>query len=199
MTLPRPALLAGLLPVLGCGTTALSGPTEVVALEVAAHRTFCMAWHPTSCLLVRRDGAVVPQFQLEPIEGFTWRWGETAVIVVEVSEVRNPPADGSSRRYRLRKVIGTTPAPAGTEFETDVDMAWPQVTVAGDGSYLLFGSGRFYCGETLDCAAFADAVAGTAALRVRLAHAGVPGAPMRLTGWITCPASGTPRDCPPIP
>lgn len=202
MPLPRPALLAlALLPITGCGSSVPSGPTtllEVVTWEVAAHRTFCMADFPTSCLVVTEPGDANPRPLLGSVDGFAWQWGSGAELEVEVHEVPNPPQDGSSRRYVLRRLVRTAAAPAGTEFETPVDMSWPQLAPAGDGSYLLFG-GRFYCVGAVDCAAFAAAATGDQDLRLRLAHSGVPGAPMTLVAWVTCPESGQAWDCPAIP
>lgn len=197
---PRPALLAlALLPITGCGGTVPSGPStllEVVTWEVAAHRTFCMTDHPTSCLLVLEPG---PRIQSETVEGFDWQWGVSAELEVEVHEVPDPPQDGSSRRYVLRRLVRTEAVPAGTEFETSVDMSWPQLAPTGDGGYVLFGSGRFFCASAVDCPGFDDAVAGGNDLRLRLVHAGVPGAPMTLVAWTVCPASGRAWDCPAIP
>ncbi len=46
-----------------------------------------------------------------PIEGFDFEEGYIYTIIVDVTEVPDPPTGGETLRYRLLEVVGRTPAP----------------------------------------------------------------------------------------
>ena len=97
------SLLAGLL--LGaCGDVV--GPGEhIIALEVAARRVPCVGMAPQECLQVRRHADAAWELFYDPIEGFTHEPGFQYRLLVAEREIPNPPADGSSRAYRLLAVL----------------------------------------------------------------------------------------------
>lgn len=65
----------------------------------------CVGEAVQQCLQVAESEDGEHQFFYDNIEGFTFEEGTSYVIDVEVSDVENPPADGSSLSYRLVEVI----------------------------------------------------------------------------------------------
>jgi hypothetical protein len=106
-----PILLAAItLVAVGCGLVA---PDEhLVALYVAPERAPCVGVFEIeiACLQVREVPDRPWQLFYDDIEGFAWEPGFTWRIQVAWTEVSPVPADGSSRRYRLVRVLSRTPA-----------------------------------------------------------------------------------------
>lgn len=100
--------IAGLGLLLACAP--LGGPEQdVLVLEVAPHRVDCMGEAPQKCLRVRRENTQEWTNFFDPIEGFVHEDGVRYVLEVERQSVPNPPADGSSFRYRLIRVLEREP------------------------------------------------------------------------------------------
>ena len=57
------------------------------------------------CLLVKEGDATEWQYFYNQIEGFTHEPGYEYQLVVSKSKVENPPADTSSLKYKLVKVV----------------------------------------------------------------------------------------------
>jgi hypothetical protein len=95
----------------GCGVLEPDEKNELT-LYIAPSTADCMGVGPQQCLLVkeRPDGEWSNFYA--PIVGFTYEPGYTYAILVEWRRVRNPPADGSSREYRLVRIIARDAAPA---------------------------------------------------------------------------------------
>lgn len=91
--------------------TDLFGPREwVVTMDVAPERVPCQGFIPQDCLRVRERPDTAWTFFYDSIEGFAFEAGFNYTIRVRVREIRNPPADGSSRAYRLLAVLTKEPA-----------------------------------------------------------------------------------------
>ncbi|MCV9387169.1 DUF4377 domain-containing protein [Reichenbachiella ulvae] len=56
-------------------------------------------------------------YRYDPIEGLDYEWGYVYDVKVEVIKVNDPPADGSSRRYKLKELISKTPVESNVSFE----------------------------------------------------------------------------------
>lgn len=82
-------------------------PDDVI-LEVAPAKVDCVGVAPMKCLQVRKNGGDWETFYA-PIEGFDFQEGSRYRLQVKVSEVANPPADASSLRYQLVRVLDKTP------------------------------------------------------------------------------------------
>ena len=82
-------------------------PGDVV-LEVAPVKVDCVGMVPMKCLQVREVGGAWQNFYA-PIEGFDWVEGSRYRLQVNISHVANPPADGSSLRYQLVRVLDKMP------------------------------------------------------------------------------------------
>lgn len=103
--------------VLVAALTACSAPTEVefervLTLHVAAAKVTCNQWFgPTECLQVRDDTSADWRPLYEGISGFTHEDGFAYELRVVEFSIRNPPADGSSREYRLARIVKRVSVP----------------------------------------------------------------------------------------
>lgn len=97
----------------GSGATDVeSGPDssgEVVRMWVEPELVECTGVAPMECLQVAYSEGGEPQLFYDAIEGFTFTEGTSYVLDVEVTEVADPPADGSSLAYRLVEVVSEEP------------------------------------------------------------------------------------------
>lgn len=83
----------------------VSPPTRLITFDVADRYRDCTGVGPMHCLYVREKGASGWQYFYDPISGFTYEEGYTYTIRVKREQVPNPPADGSTYRYTLVKVL----------------------------------------------------------------------------------------------
>lgn len=79
--------------------------TETVTLYVGPELVDCTGVGPMKCMLVRRSPDEPYQYFYNPIVGFEFEAGYEYELEVAVTEVANPPADGSSLRYTLVRVV----------------------------------------------------------------------------------------------
>jgi hypothetical protein len=105
--------------------------TWIEEIEVGHHKQPCRTLVTAFCLVSRRSEAHPWRLQ-DWIDGFMPVWGMSARLRVQVRQIANPPADGSSLEYRLEEVLSTTPAPPGTEFELVFAPGWAQELVTGE-------------------------------------------------------------------
>lgn len=87
----------------------------------------CTGVSSQMCLQVAEDGGA-PSLFYDGIDGFTFRWGEETTVRYSVDEIDDPPADGSSRRYRLEQTINTELDDPGTRYE----LTFPARSMADD-------------------------------------------------------------------
>lgn len=122
-----------LLLIIGCFIVACSAETvdtgiknegSVETFVISSQQVDCVGVEPRKCLLVRRStggSAQTPYgFFYDGIEGFTWEMGHTYEITVRVSQVADPPADGSSVRYELIEIVRQTEVGNVVDWETAV-------------------------------------------------------------------------------
>lgn len=104
----RALLLVGSLTLGACSTL---GPGETVeTLYVDSMTVECVGVAVQQCLRVKRAPEAEWELFYDAIEGFDYEPGFTYVLEVEVREVEDPPADGSSLAYRLVRVVEKTAA-----------------------------------------------------------------------------------------
>ena len=84
--------------------------SRVIIVNVAGQRAPCTGVAPTLCLQVRTQPGAPWSLHYGDIEGFAWQSGTEYVIRVRETNVANPPADASSRRWVLIEVLETGPA-----------------------------------------------------------------------------------------
>ncbi len=84
---------------------------DVREIHVAHYRTTCEGVCLQLCTVSDEEGVMYT-----PIRGFDYRWGYNYELRVEVQKVRNPPADGSSRKINLLSVLSQERVPEGERF-----------------------------------------------------------------------------------
>lgn len=99
----RLTVLVGLAWALGA--CSLGTSDDIRVLYVAPETAECVGVAPQTCLLVREQPDAAWELFYEAIEGFDYELGTEYVLEVEVETVANPPADGSSLRYRLMRIL----------------------------------------------------------------------------------------------
>lgn len=106
-----------------------SGEPSIQTFEVRAYKETCLSEGPALCFIASQEGQR-PRLISAPIENFNWQPGTNYVIEVEVRDIKNPPADGSSQTYRLVRVISESAAPVGSTFEIDIGPRWVEPSMA---------------------------------------------------------------------
>lgn len=187
----RAAVGAGLIGVTaaGCGILGI-GDSTVRTLEVAAHKGTCFGLFSTLCLQVREPGETEFSNMYETPRGFQYEWGFEYLIEVEEHDINDPPADGSSIRRVLRKVLSKTPVAPGSTFELTL-IGGSGIRSLGPHRYSLFaGPETLACSGPVDCDELAGLVTEERWIRITLAHPEDRGQSFTITGWMACREEG---------
>ncbi len=103
---------------------------------------------PVMSLMVRSGDVSTWNNLFQSIEGFEFDWGYEYQLAVFVTEIDNPPADGSSLRFQLLEEISKTKVPDGTTFEIQLKRASSETNYVTDGT----GEGPTLLGRiAVDC------------------------------------------------
>lgn len=86
---------------------------EIATLFVGPELVDCVGVAPQTCMQVKRAGEEAYTNFFGQIDGFTFEPGNEYELKVEITQVANPPADGSSLSYRLVEVVSQTPVAVG--------------------------------------------------------------------------------------
>ncbi len=78
---------------------------ETKRVFIADHLVNCEGVAPQKCMLYKESITDDWSFFYDTIEGFDYEEGYAYELEIEVSQLENPPADGSSLHYSLVKVI----------------------------------------------------------------------------------------------
>ena len=100
---------------------------QTYTYTIAPEKGDCYGMRPMKCMQVKKEKATEWSNFYSAIEGFDYEPGYTYVIRVKEKKIKNPPADGSSIRYILKKVISKTPAVASkvtSEVLLDTTTSW---------------------------------------------------------------------------
>ncbi|KWZ40787.1 hypothetical protein WS73_26135 [Burkholderia savannae] len=122
LDMPRRALaavaFAGGAGLAGCETNAAANApiapaaapqTATKTVYVAAQTARCVGVAPMDCLQVRTSPSEPWQLWYSGIEGFDYRPGYEYQLEIAEHSVPNPPADGSSIRWVLKRVVRQQP------------------------------------------------------------------------------------------
>ncbi|MDO6524710.1 DUF4377 domain-containing protein [Motilimonas sp. 1_MG-2023] len=99
-------LLAPALLLAACASQPL---TQETLLYVNAETVECTGVAPMNCLQVKTPETQEWQLFYQNIEGFTFEPGFQYQLQVKKEMIENPPADASSVKYSLIKVISKLP------------------------------------------------------------------------------------------
>ncbi len=88
--------------------------TNRVNMMVNSYTVDCVGEMQGTCLLVQEGNMIGTEnweyfYFVDSIEGFNYEPGYVYALEVKKTEVENPPADGSSIRYELVKIISKEP------------------------------------------------------------------------------------------
>jgi hypothetical protein len=89
----------------GMCTSPTSPQADVIVLEVAPRTVACVGEVARQCLQVRTSPDSAWTRFYDTIEGFTYEEGFQYRLEVQRDRVPNPPADASSYRYRLLRLL----------------------------------------------------------------------------------------------
>lgn len=183
-----------LLLLAGCASTPTdAGEPVAETIMVFHHPRECVGAFIQGCLLVKIDDQAEYGPLYDGIQSFSFEWGSTYELEVDRYEVENPPADASTIRRVLRRLVRKTRVPAGTEFDLVLTGGGPVVALGND-QYQWFNSPRFACPPGLNCAALATALAQRNRVKFRFAHPAAATMPLEMRAWQVCPepAAGAP-------
>ncbi len=90
--------------------TSANAEGDVVTMYVGPELAECTGAGPQMCMLVKYEPSADYQYFYNQIEGFEFEPGYNYELQVLVTEVENPPADGSSLQYTLIEEVSKTPA-----------------------------------------------------------------------------------------
>lgn len=148
-----------------------SNDVEVSEMTVLPYLAPCRTFEVLDCMLV--DEGSGAQLYYDNIEGFTYHWGSTYRLEVEIHKIAHPVPDQSSREVRLRETLDVSPVAPRSEFTITlrgdpVPGAQP-LTPAGQGFAMSFGR-QIVCQDPAVCTAIADALRQSAAFDLTLRH-----------------------------
>jgi len=178
------ALLVLILLTPACGILGLDG-TTTRTLEVAPYKAGCTGLFPTLCLQVREVGQSDFLNLFETPIGFDYEWGFHYVISVKEKELDEVPADASSIRRTLERVISKTPVEQGSTFEL---LVVAEGLVPANGSrYVLFsGPEEVECSSSLSCEGLADFLESGDRVLLSLRFPAISGEPFEIVEWQPC-------------
>ena len=85
----------------------------------------------------------------DPIEGFNYEPGYIYLLKVSVSEIPNPPQDGSDKKYKLSEILEKDPVDPDLKFP--VKLKWAETNfVTGDSQMILLNEYPIDCQQLCD-------------------------------------------------
>ena len=163
--------------ILGClvGSACGSADREQGIMLVDHYRVPCVGVGSQLCLRASElDGSEYWNFY-RTIAGFDYQWGHRYALRVEVTEIENPPADGSSARYDLIEVISDAVIDERFEIALTTDYATGD---AATGTFSLLGQRDVTCAEPETCDVIAAALDANEAIALELGHPSTPTDPL---------------------
>ena len=108
-----------------CAQSTATGPVDEQPQGAAEEKTIfvgpvlvdCEGEGPQKCMLVKENPQDEYQLFYDQIEGYNYEEGFDYELEVEVEQVENPPAGGSSLKWTLVRIINKQPVPIAAEGE----------------------------------------------------------------------------------
>jgi heat shock protein HslJ len=88
------------------------GESDAITMYIGPELVECTGVAPQTCMQVKYSPEEAYQLFYNQIEGFTYEPGYNYELKVMVTDVENPPADGSALKYSLIEEVSKTPADA---------------------------------------------------------------------------------------
>ena len=153
------------------------GPVQ--SLFVKHHKSECLGVGPQLCMLVRSTEQDEWGLFYDGIEGFEFEWGYNYELLISVHEVPDPPADGSSREYRLIRTVSKKATPAESTFDFPSVYAPELIQKANDNTFRLGFEQLLSCTPT-DCQTMASLLEQQFSIFFELKYSPDPTAPLQL-------------------
>lgn len=119
-------------------------------LNVVSYKAPCQGVAQQLCILTYDTDADVKGNFYNSIDGFDYVWGHAYQLTMTVTEISNPPADGSSLNYRLDEIVSDIEDSIGTRYSYErVELLNHTFTKAPD-NYNFLGQ-PFMCKTGVDC------------------------------------------------
>lgn len=110
---------------------------ETQRFELLSNKTPCFSLTQELCL-IRASNNTLQNFY-NPIKGFDFIWGHSYILTLFVTEIENPPSDGSSMKYELAAIISDTEDDIGTRYEYEQIELLKDTFTKNDTSYYFLG------------------------------------------------------------
>ena len=143
------------------------------------HKAECHGVNPQLCMLVRGSEQEDWTYFYDGIEGFDFTWGDNYELLISVHEVPDPPADGSSLKYRLIRIVSKTPAPAQSTFDFPSVYAPELIRRISENTFQL-GFERIFSCTLADCQTIASLLDQQFSISLELKYAADPSAQLEL-------------------
>jgi hypothetical protein len=88
-----------------CGNTTPETKNETKTLFINSHFVDCVGVSPQKCMQVKENESDEWELFYDEIQNFTFEEGFSYEITVEIINIEDPPADGSSIEYILVEII----------------------------------------------------------------------------------------------
>ena len=166
---------AGLLA--GCGGGDGEEP-RLEVWEVNHHEQECFGLQPALCLMVRPTASDPWSVHYGGISGFSYLPGVLSTIEVRITEVENPPADGSSLAFALEQTLSELRVPADTMFQISVTES-DSLRKIDATTYTVLDRRTLRC-SAADCTALDALLADGSGMLLEFDHRNSPAGPMQL-------------------
>jgi hypothetical protein len=86
---------------------------EIAIFHINSYLIDCVGAGPRKCMQIRESKHDEWMSFYDSIEGFSFEVGYLYQIKVEITDVEDPPADGSSKAYKLLEIVSKKKAQPG--------------------------------------------------------------------------------------
>ena len=141
-----------LVPILTLAGCSVFGNSHDQTLSIAHYKAECVGIAYRLCMLSKKESEATFELDYDGIEGFTFEWGFSYTLLIEEHAVKNPPADGSSIRRTLLRVLSKEAVEVGSTFEIALTTGKNhRITEKGDGVFEFYGERTFICSANSLC------------------------------------------------
>lgn len=155
--------------------TGCSADSDERVMTIEHYLVPCQGVGPRLCMLTGEPGSAEQSFFYSGIDGFQFEWGHRYELRVEVTEVPDPPADGSSLDYSLIELVRDETVDERFELRLDKDFLASEPSTGG---FSLVGQRDIQCAQTAVCDAITAALVAQEAILVELSHGATESDPL---------------------
>jgi hypothetical protein len=120
------------------------------SMDLLSYKTPCQGITQLLCLVTHDSDNDVNSFFYDSIEEFNFVWGHTYQLSVKITEISNPPADGSSLKYELKEIISDIEDNIETSYNYEL-VELLDFTLTMESNVYYFLGQPFECKVDVDC------------------------------------------------